>query len=784
VTPALANRSLRFRASAGAYLNRTPASAGNRKTWTWSAWIKRGFTGDSQIVFSSWTANTDAGAFEVYIDPSDRLVIQQWTGAFRLTTQVFRDPSAWYHIVIAMDTTQATASNRLKLYVNGSEVTSFSTNTNPTLNQELAINQAGVHYISSYKASLYYVDGYLTEVNFIDGQALTPNYFGATNPSTGAWQPATYRGTYGTNGFYLPFTNIASTSTLGNDFSGNGNNWTTNNISLTAGSTYDSMTDVPTLTSATASNFCVMNAASIGADATLSAGNLQIAYGSGGTIRSTMGTFGMSSGKWYWEITTTASSLTATSAMYGITNGASSSDFPEYPGFNANGWAYHGNNGSKYNNATATSYGATYGVNDVIGVAFDADAGSLTFYKNNVSQGVAFSGLPANTYFPAVGDGSAGNTFTAAFNFGQRPFAYTPPTGFVALNTFNLPTPTIGATASTQAINYTGATTYSGDSTSNRVITTGGGSQFVWIKRRNSTTNHILFDVLRGAGDTLYSNLTSAAVANGGFYVQQFGTTGFTLGTGGDAADNITGGTYVAWNWNAGGTTVTNTAGSISAQVRANPTAGFSIVTYTGTGTNATVGHGLGVAPSWVIVKVRNASGESWGMYHVGLTSAANAVYLNLTQGQESAATQWNSTAPTSSVFSIGTNARVNGNTNTFVAYCFATVAGYSSFGRYTGTGSSDGAFVYTGFRPRYVMFMRTDTTGGAAMVDSSRDPFNVAGQMLYAYGSDAEGTNPYCDLVSNGFKVRGTSLFMNASGGTYIYMAFAETPFKFANAR
>jgi hypothetical protein len=559
------------------------------------------------------------------------------------------------------------------------------------------------------------------------------------------------------------------------DASGNGNNWTPININyFTSGVTYDTMTDVPTNTNATTANYATWNPlarrSSSTSGNTVVDGNLKCVANNVSVDTFFYGTVLQETGKWYWEATVDA---IGGYVRIGVDSLLSQNDvFTDQ--------VLYLSDGTKTVGGTNTSYGATYTTNDVIGVALDNTAGTVTFYKNNTSQGaISLPTTVARTAF--VRSWSSG---AVSINFGQRGFLYTPPSGFVALNTFNLPTPTIGATASTQAINYTGATTYSGDSTSNRVITTGGGSQFVWIKRRNSTTNHILFDVLRGAGDTLYSNLTSAAVANGGFYVQQFGTTGFTLGTGGDAADNITGGTYVAWNWNAGGTTVTNTAGSISAQVRANPTAGFSIVTYTGTGTNATVGHGLGVAPSWVIVKVRNASGESWGMYHVGLTSAANAVYLNLTQGQESAATQWNSTAPTSSVFSIGTNARVNGNTNTFVAYCFAAVAGYSSFGRYTGTGSSDGAFVYTGFRPRYVMFMRTDTTGGAAMVDSSRDPFNVAGQMLYAYGSDAEGTNPYCDLVSNGFKVRGTSLFMNASGGTYIYMAFAETPFNYANAR
>jgi hypothetical protein len=434
----LLRNSLRFRASNSAYLDRTFPSAGNRKTYTLSLWVKRGILGGSttQFFFGSGLSTT-AGGF--YFTATDNIEVNPRvnnTNTFLTTTQVFRDPSAWYHIVFALDTTQATDSNRMKLYVNGVQVTAFSTASYPALNGDSTLNNNIAHWIGRYAEVGFPspFDGYLAEYNFIDGLALTPSSFGKTDAVTGQWIPIKYGSTYGTNGFYLPFTNTTSTSTLGNDFSGNGNTWTVNNISLTAGATYDSMTDVPTLTSATAANYCVLNAVSIGADATLSAGNLQIDYGSSGTRNATMGTFGMSTGKWYWECTV----LSAGTPAIGITNTASANDVSNYPGFAANGWGYV-NDGNKYNNGSGTAYGATYTTNDIIGVAFDADAGSITFYKNNTSQGVAFSSLAANTYFPAFGDGAGVGTWSGAVNFGQRPFAYTPPTGFKSLNAYNLP---------------------------------------------------------------------------------------------------------------------------------------------------------------------------------------------------------------------------------------------------------------------------------------------------------------------------------------------------------
>ena len=424
-------RSLRFRSSASAYLNRTPATASNRKTFTWSGWVKRGTLSTYQNIFS---ATTGGYPFILRFDNDNTIfVYQDGTSDYGgSTSAVYRDPAAWYHIVLAMDTTQATDTNRLKLYVNGVQNSVSAFYGYFALNLDTSINSTGAHIIGQ-SGSANYFDGYMTEVNFIDGQALAPTAFGTFN-SYGVWQPITYGGSYGTNGFRLPFTNNASTTTLGYDFSPQGNNWTTNNISVTAGATYDSMTDVPTLTSATAANFATWNpliAASTGVG-TITNGNLQCVTPTAGASNN-YGTMGIASGNWYWEMTVTART-TDSHVMIGINdNTQSATEFYSQ----AKGYAYRGN-GEKWNNGSGVAYGSASTTGDIIGVAFDAAAGSLEFFKNGSTMGVAFTGITASTYFPAICDTGASVGWTATANFGQRPFTYTPPSGFLALNTFNL----------------------------------------------------------------------------------------------------------------------------------------------------------------------------------------------------------------------------------------------------------------------------------------------------------------------------------------------------------
>ena len=775
-------RSLRFRSSASAYLSRTPATASNRKTWTWSGWVKRGALGVTGRIFAAddGSGSTDQDYNTLFFTSSDQIKFAGNLTDFRTTTAVYRDPSAWYHIVFVTDTTQATAANRFKLYVNGSEVTAFGTSNNPSQNTDLAVNASIGHYIGSI-AGASYLDGYLTEINFIDGQALTPSSFGAINPVTGVWSATKYAGTYGTNGFYLNFSDnsAATATTIGKDYSGNGNNWTPNNISVTAGSTYDSMLDAPLgAGGGERGNYAVFNplakALSAGGTGTTSNGNLTIAFGATNWYGH-KGSIAVSSGKWYYEVVNT-SGTTFVQAGFTLTTVESET---------ATGVYRYRSNGNKVSTAYV-AYGAAWSTaGDIAGIAFDADTGEITFYKNGVSQGSAFTSIPAGLYAPEV---IVENATTANVNFGQRPFSYTPPTGFKALHTGNLAAPVI-----VDGGEYFDASLYSGNSSTVTVTNSGFQPDLVWIKDRSAVASHVLTDAVRGVTQQLFSNLTNAEQTNS-TYVTSFNSDGFTVGVGnsGTGVVNNSGDTFVGWQWKAGGTAVTNTAGSITSSVSANTTAGFSVVTYTGTGSNATVGHGLGVAPSMVIVKRRDATG-AWtiGFTFSGFNWASDYFQFDTAAKRTDGAGTIFTTAPSSTVFSIGTDGSLNANASPYVAYCFAPVAGYSAFGSYTGNGSGDdsgngdGPFVFLGFRPRFVM-VKSTTSGTAnwAILDTSRAPYNNMRNEIWANSSSAEESYAAIDALSNGFKLRSNSGQWNASGGTYIYMAFAESPFKNSLAR
>jgi hypothetical protein len=301
-----------------------------------------------------------------------------------------------------------------------------------------------------------------------------------------------------------------------------------------------------------------------------------------------------------------------------------------------------------------------------------------------------------------------------------------------------------------------------------------------WIKSRGSGNNNCLVDSIRGAGNTLFSD-DSASNSNLTSYFTAFTSDGYSFALGGGAFNAAY--NYVAWNWKAGGAAVTNTSGSIQSQVSANPTAGFSIVTYTGTGGSGSVGHGLGAVPSVILIKARS-SATNWRVYNANL-GITKYLVLN-SSAAEATASMWGS--PTTTAFVIGgTGYEVNESGVTYVAYCFAPVAGYSAFGSYTGNGSSDGPFVFTGFRPRFVMIKQSSSSNYWWLKDSARSPTNQANLRLSPSVSDAEADDSSfngADFLSNGFKLRGTDTTTNQSSGTYIYMAFAEAPFKYASAR
>ena len=326
---------------------------------------------------------------------------------------------------------------------------------------------------------------------------------------------------------------------------------------------------------------------------------------------------------------------------------------------------------------------------------------------------------------------------------------------------------------------YFNTITYTGTGAS--LANTGVGFQpdWVWIKGRSGATAHGLYDAVRGVQKDLVSNATSAETTQT-TGLTAFGTDGFTVGA--LAKLNTSSATYVAWNWLGANTTVSNTSGSITSTVSANTTSGFSIVSYTGNGTSgATVGHGLGVAPKMVIGR-RRATIENWMVNHTSASATAGSyVKLNTTDAVTTGnAVVWNNTNPSSTVFTLGTDTAVNGNGSTYIAYCFAEVKGFSKFGSYTGNGSADGTFVYTGFKPAFLLIKRTDSTSDWSIFDNKLNPKNLSSQSLSANLTSAEntGTTLIMDILSNGFKPRGTSSVINGSAGTFIYMAFAENPF------
>jgi len=430
--------SLRFRYSNNASLSRTGvASPTNDKVFTWSGWVKLGLAvtnnADYGVLFSGYTASSDAGFGIITISNPiagfPALRVGGWTTNYRITSAAFRDPSAWYHIVVAIDTTNATAGDRIKIYVNGTQITSFGTSNNPTLNQTMGMNNASTAQrlgLDAPASSAYHFDGYMAEVNFIDGQALTPSSFGQTDSATGVWVPKKYSGTYGTNGFYLKFSDATTTTTIGSDSSGNANNWATSGISVTSGVTFDQMTDTPTLNYATFSQIDQVNGTN-----TLSA-SIDITT-SASVISAALGTFWVSSGKWYFEFTP---SSVAGQCQIGIAASPVGTISTNGPGQSANAYVY-ASSGQKGNNNSFSAYGATFAASDVIGVALDLDAGTLVFYKNNVSQGTAFSSL-TGTFSLIVGDAGNATTIAGSLNCGQRAFSYTPPSGFKALNTQNV----------------------------------------------------------------------------------------------------------------------------------------------------------------------------------------------------------------------------------------------------------------------------------------------------------------------------------------------------------
>ncbi|MBI1308658.1 MAG: hypothetical protein GC129_02210 [Proteobacteria bacterium] len=752
--------SLRFQSANTAYLSRSLSSSGSGTTWTMSMWAKRAKVGTG--VRNGLFATNYTGAAETLLmfQTDDTMDFECYASggsvfyAALRTNQKFVDTSAWHHIVMTWDTNNGTQTDRARLYVDGKRITSFSgTPTYPTSGASCTSwNQSGFgQYIGTYPSLSSYFDGYLADAYFVDGQALTPSSFGAYD-ANGNWAPKAYTGSYGNNGFHLLFNDKSGTTatTLGADSSGNGNNWTPNNFSVTPGYTDDVLRDTPTPytdSNGDHGNFATLNPLFQSASAvhTLGGGNLD--YNSTNTTSAYPALSGfVATGPVYFEAQLRGSPYSTFPIIGMVPMWNTSTAINGYtPGDNQLlGFGYKAGNGAVYIQNTSVGTYSSAADGDIINFAYDPSSGKVWVGKNgtwfnsgNPAAGTGNVGTITTNPQALVPSGISYHSANFSLNFGQRPFSYTPPTGFKTLSTVNAP-----------------STTFTPD--------------LVIIKDRTSANSWGWYDSARGATLELSSNSTGAQTTQSTGLLS-FQNGGFTVGS--EAALNTSGNSYVAYMFKKG------------------VTPGFDIETYTGNGGSGTrndITHNLGVAPSLVIIKDLS-SATNWPVYHQGLTSTNYYTLLSTTAAKANYTSTFIS--PDSSTLTLAKNSSIlNTNGDNYVAYLFAEVPGFSKFGSYTGNGSStDGPFIYTGFRPAFIMRKRTDSTGNWTIVDDIRSPANKVDDYVWANLSNAELANTTAadiDFLSNGFKVRSTATDDNASGGTYIYAAFAEAPFKYANAR
>ena len=816
-TAQVINGSLKFDRTESHYLSRT-FSAGNRKTFTFSFWVKASDyseggsvgTGGGRI-FGAGTVGAGARSqlgFEGASNPSadrDKFSFGMnptsgWKSVKTVAT--FRDFSAWQNFVVAVDCTQSTSSDRVKIYHNGVE--QALTGTYPD-DVDQPINSAVGHAIGRYNAEgTDYFNGLLSNFYFIDGQQLDSSDFGFTDPLTNTWRPKKYSGTFGTNGFWL---SLDSEDNFEKDKSGNGNDWTKNNFSGTSVDP-DVIKDSPsgvafggaptsgvTTTSSAPSNYATLNPLLKGSSATLSNGNLDVTASGGNNGVSS--TIGMSSGKWYCEVTVRN---VGDETKLGIGK-ADAGSLTGQPGAAADTWAYI-QTGQKMNSNSASSYGSSFTTGDTISVLFDADDGNLYFYKNGAEQNsgtAAYTGLTSGPYYFHFLARAISTANDLSVNFGQKPFKYAPPQGYLPLNSASVRSETV----ITRPDQYVGITTWTGNSTDDRQINTGFRPDLVWTKRRDSALDHIIFDSVRGKGNELYSN-QNYEEGTGSTKIGGFNDFGFTVND--NSAINQTG-DWVSWNWKAGGNKNTfnvdglGYASAAAAGLNAGTLTisgasvgtkqGFSIIKYAGSASDSTFPHGLTQAPDFYMIKCLDVSAESWRVYHSSL-GADYALTLNTSADASDSNIYFNDTEPTSTVASVYAGYDgVNNSGRNYVAYLWHDVPGLQKFGKYVGSDSADAKFVELGFRPALLVIKFYDGTdigshGGWKVIDNQRNKFNPQGisqKLAWDVDEDENGgttistSEGKVDFLSNGFRIRDGHSPFNTSGRNYIYAAWAEQP-------
>ena len=780
-------RSLRFNGSSH-YLERTPSGAGSNQM-TFSFWLKRTKLGSGGAVFSSGENNARG---HIYFGTDDKLNCQPFNSSGANTNIVvdryLRDTAAWYHIVLSFNNSayNDTAST-FNVYVNGVSADFTPTVTNTPSGGNRLNDSSGKRIGELRPDSGSHLDGYLAEFNFIDGQVLDPSSFGFTDSQTGIWMPRRYEGTYGTNGFRLDFNDISSSAALGIDKSPNGNDFATYNFAV-SGTGIDTFIDTPT------NNFCTLNHLDKTNDANVQNGGLTL-YNDANDQAAT-GTFGVTSGKWYWEVTMNSNEPEIGIAHFKMPLSNKSVSVAGDGQIALIVTGADGNSNFLRVNGSTTSGSGISGQSGpgTIGIALDMDNKKIWF--TNTSGNYFNSGNPVTGNNPAVDFSSTGHypagvtpfislyqgaDIQTSINFGQRAFGYTAPEGYKTLSSQNLRDHLI--TSNTPILNpkeHFAAVTYTGAQSSTNVTGLLFEPDMIWIKSRTQLYNAYIFDRLRGFGNNLIPN-SNAAENSGGSDATALGGThssGFFMSSSSGVSDTYQApNNYVAWCWKAGGAAVTNNDGNTTSQVSVNREAGFSIVTYAGTGQPRTIGHGLGKKPAWIMSKSRDST-DDWMVWHQNIHTSNIGNYsiaLNSTGGRDNASQYWYDSEPTSTVFTRGNYS----SGDDMIAYCWAEIPGYSKFGNYTGNGNSNGPFIHLGFRPAWFMLRRVDSGDNWIVKDSARNTTNDVYFNLNPNSNGVQngsaGNVTTADFVSNGFKLRGSDSGVNSNGADFVFMAFAE---------
>ena len=804
------------------YLHFTPSSTTGNKKFTFSCWLKLDAQNAHKTPFSAWTDNNNRCA--ISIEDTGFLDFHSDVSGSRITdlhtTSKYLDPTGWFHLILVYDSTVSTPSGSSIFYmINGTKVVengygNLDAHVYPSQNGVTQFNTSGVQMaigMNNYDNSPQsFYEGYMAEVIFLDGIVTSDGSEFGEYDDNGVWVPVKPSGlTFGTNGFHLDFKVAPGTGNgAGTDVSGNGNHFTEN--SLTAA---QQVTDTPTDNAESIGNYCTWNplarssANSTSTFSTLSNGNLTTTA-SGSVYNFEMPTFQVDSGKWYFEVELDND---AGANWVGVAQ-----TFLKKPsnGDDAgigdlNGYAYRDSNGNKVNaSGTSSSYGATYTTGNVIGVALDLDNGAIWFSKDDAWQAsatkaeieagtttnAAFTGLTGR-FGPMVQMSSSGAVFI--LNTGQTAFAGTKPTGFKALNTANLPAPTV-----TKPDDFFKTVLYTANNSDGHEISTAGFvPDFVWIKDRDTAASHVVFDIVRGVSPSSNNYLTvnTTDTENQGSFTNTMvqlgkaanGSTvinGFTLDDDSNDQRVNYGGAMVAWCWKAGGAASSNSDGNVTggSSVSVASHNGFAIVTYGDCGGAAkTIGHGMGKAPDMIIVMCRNAS-RNRRVYHKDLSSD-HVLYLDTVEPQASEAASFGTIG--TSTFGVDGGPGTSASGETHVAYCFARTPGLIAVGSFEGANAADGSYIVlddgaSGFKPAFFMFKNIDSNGDWYTFDSTRNTYNPVNSLLAFNQSHNESTmasnssNGTVDFTTNGVKFRSTNGSDFQGAKTFIYLAFAENPF------